>query len=44
MDRNTCIELLDKYYISIGRVTPPKFRTYTLLELRKCLILFKIKY
>ena len=33
---------LDEYYASIGRKDPPPFREYTLQELKKCLVLFKI--
>ena len=34
---------LEKYYESIGRINPPKFKNYSLKELIRCLKLFKIK-
>jgi hypothetical protein len=34
--------ILDEYYKSIGRQTPPPFRDYSLSELKKCLVMFKI--
>tara|TARA_R110000751_G_scaffold7685_1_gene31095 strand:+ start:2073 stop:2228 length:156 start_codon:yes stop_codon:yes gene_type:complete len=40
--RDDIIPILDEYYKSIGRTNPPPFRKYTLLELKKCLRLFKI--
>jgi hypothetical protein len=34
--------ILDDYYKSIGRTHPPPFRHYSLSELKKCLVMFKI--
>jgi len=34
--------ILDDYYKSIGRTNPPPFRHYSLSELKKCLVMFKI--
>jgi hypothetical protein len=34
---------LDDYYRRIGRTNPPNFRAYNLVELKKCLTLFKIE-
>jgi hypothetical protein len=34
--------ILDDYYKSIGRTHPPPFRNYSLSELKKCLVMFKI--
>jgi hypothetical protein len=34
---------LDEYYKSIGRTDVPDFRTYSLQELKKCLVLFGIQ-
>tara|TARA_R110001632_G_scaffold154191_1_gene272271 strand:- start:9766 stop:9942 length:177 start_codon:yes stop_codon:yes gene_type:complete len=33
---------LEKHYKDIGRTTPPDYRSYSLGELKKCLILFNI--
>jgi hypothetical protein len=34
--------ILEKYYESIGRLNPPQYKTYSLKELKRCLVLFKL--
>lgn len=34
--------VLEKYYKSIGRKNPPQYRTYSLKELKRCLVLFNL--
>ena len=41
-ERDILIEVLDKYYASINRKITPKYQNYSLLELQKCIKLFKI--
>jgi len=41
-EKKILIEALKEYYKSIERHDPPKYETYTLQELRKCIIIFKI--
>lgn len=43
MKRHEMIETIAGYYTDIGRVNPPKFETYSLCELRKCIVLFKLR-
>lgn len=33
---------LEAYYTSVGRECPPDYRTYSLQELKKCLVMFGI--
>ena len=42
LKREDCIPFIEKYYESIGRTETPDFHNYTLQELKKCLVLFKI--
>jgi hypothetical protein len=42
LKREDIIPFLDKYYDDIGRVERPNYKDYSLLELKKCLTLFKI--
>ena len=42
-EKKILINALADYYKSIDRHDPPKYETYTLQELRKCIIIFKIK-
>ena len=42
-EKKILINALTNYYKSIDRHDPPKYETYTLQELRKCIIIFKIK-
>ena len=44
LKREDIIPFLDKYYESIGRPEGerPNYKDYSLLELKKCLTLFKI--
>jgi hypothetical protein len=42
LKREDIIPFLDKYYDDIGRVERPNYKDYSLLELKKCLILFGI--
>lgn len=42
MKRQDMIDLITNYYESIGRVNTPKYQEYSLTELRKCIILFKL--
>jgi hypothetical protein len=41
-ERDLLIQALDKYYKSIGRVVTPQYQTYSIVELKKCIRLFKI--
>jgi len=41
-ERDLLIQALEEYYKSIGRTTPPQYQTYSILELKKCIRLFKI--
>ena len=34
--------VLEKYYASIGRKNPPQYKNYSLKELKRCLVLFKL--
>ena len=34
--------VLAEYYKSIGRTNPPPYEQYSLQELKKCLVMFKI--
>jgi len=43
MKRQEMIEAIDGYYTDIGRVNRPKFEEYGLSELRKCILLFKLR-
>jgi hypothetical protein len=45
LKREDIIPFLDKYYESIGRAEGerPDYRSYTLIELKKCLQLFGIQ-
>jgi len=43
MKRAELIELIAAYYESIGRVKTPQYETYSLGELKKCIILFKLR-
>ena len=42
MNRKEMVAALDEYYASISRIKTPQYDTYSLSELRKCLILFKL--
>jgi hypothetical protein len=41
-ERDLLIQALQKYYNSIGRTVTPQYQTYSILELKKCIRLFKI--
>lgn len=41
-ERDLLIQAIDKYYKSIGRTVTPQFQTYSIVELKKCIRLFKI--
>jgi hypothetical protein len=43
MNRKQMILLIDNYYKSIERITPPRFRSYSNLELKKVILMFDIK-
>ena len=45
LKREDIIPILDKYYDGIGRPenARPDYKTYSLVELKKCLTLFRIK-
>lgn len=38
------IEALTEYYTDIGRTKRPKYEDYSLCELRKCIVLFKLRF
>ncbi len=40
--REELLPIITAYYKSIGRTDPPNMDTYSLNELRKCIVLFKI--
>ena len=42
LKREQLIAVLDEYYKSIGREKTPNYRSYSLLELTKCLFLFNL--
>jgi len=42
-ERDLLIQALEEYYKSIGRTTPPQFHNYSIVELKKCIRLFKIQ-
>jgi hypothetical protein len=42
LKREDCIPFLDEYYKNIGRTNPPDYNSYSLQELKKCLVLFNI--
>ena len=37
------IELIAAYYESIGRVKTPQYESYSLNELKKCIVLFNLR-
>lgn len=41
-ERDLLIQAIDKYYKSIGRTVTPQYQTYSIVELKKCIRLFKI--
>lgn len=41
-EKDMLIQKLEDYYKLINRTNPPQFKTYSLVELRKCILLFKI--
>ncbi len=43
MNRKEMIAMIGAYYTSIGRLKTPQYQEYSLGELRKVIILFKIK-
>ena len=43
MTRAELIELIAAYYESIGRVKTPQYENYSLNELKKCIVLFKLR-
>jgi len=43
MKRAEMLELIEAYYESIGRIKTPQYETYNLNELRKCIVLFKLR-
>jgi hypothetical protein len=43
MKRHEMIEAIAGYYTDIGRVKCPKYDEYSLCELRKCIVLFKLR-
>ena len=43
MKRQEILDLLAAYYLEIGRLNPPKYENYSIGELRKCVILFKLR-
>lgn len=42
LKREDCFPFIEQYYKSIGRTDPPNYKEYSLQELKKCLLLFKI--
>lgn len=42
LKREDCFPFIEEYYKSIGRTDPPNYKEYSLQELKKCLMLFKI--
>jgi len=43
LKKEDIFKFLDDYYTSIGRKDPPQFRTYSLGDLKKCLVLYNIQ-
>ena len=41
-ERDSLIQALEEYYKSIDRTVTPQFHTYSIVELKKCIRLFKI--
>jgi hypothetical protein len=42
LKREDCFPFIEAYYESIGRTNPPNYKEYSLQELKKCMVLFKI--
>jgi hypothetical protein len=42
LKREDCIAFIKKYYSDIGRTETPDYESYSLQELKKCLVLFNI--
>ena len=42
LKREDCFPFIEEYYKSIGRTDPPNYKEYSLQELKKCLMSFKI--
>ena len=42
MNRKSMILLIEKYYKSIERLNPPKYKDYTTHELKQVIIMFNI--
>ena len=42
--RDVCMSLLKDYYQKQNRIITPDYENYSCLELKKCLILFRIPY
>ena len=40
--REELLPIITAYYTSIGRADPPNMDAYSLNELRKCIVMFKI--
>jgi hypothetical protein len=43
MNRKQMMACIEQYYKSIERTTPPRFRSYSNLELKKVILMFDIK-
>lgn len=43
LKREDFCRFLDEYYKSIGRTAVPNYKEYTLQELKKCMMLYRIE-
>ena len=44
MKRDELIEMIRKYYETIGRVKTPQYQNYSLSELKSCIRMFGLKF
>jgi hypothetical protein len=42
LKKDDLIKVINKYYVSIGRVQTPKYQDYNLNDLKKCVYLFRL--
>ncbi len=42
LKKDDYIKILTKYYADIGREQPPKYKEYSLNDLKKCVYLFRL--
>jgi hypothetical protein len=42
LKKEDLLKVMTKYYLSIGRTETPKYQTYSLSELKKCVHLYRI--